>query len=307
MEKYAPKQSIMKRIYDGRYLYLLALPGILFFVIFKFLPLAGVVISFKEFNFYDGIFGSPWVGLEHYRRLFSNAQFPKLLRNTLTISIMNLLIYFPIPIILSLMLNEVKNSKFKRVMQSIVYLPHFLSWVIIVSITYLLFSQTTGIINMVIETLGGDKVNFLQNVKTFYPAVILQRIWKESGWGTIVILAAITNIDPQLYEAASVDGASRFQQIWHITLPGIRSTIVTLFILQVGTIMNVGFEQIYLMRNSAVAEVADVFETYVFRIGVEGGEYSYTTAVGFFKSVVSLILVVISNKVAKSLGEEGVY
>lgn len=307
MGKHCSSRSLSKRIYDGRYLYLLALPAILFFIVFKLLPLGGVVISFKDFNFYKSVFGSPWVGLTHFKRLFSNPDFPKLLRNTLTISILNLVFYFPIPILLSLMLNEVRNFKFKRAMQSIVYLPHFLSWVIVVSITSLLFSQTNGIVNMILESIGMEKYNFLQNPDVFYPMVVIQQIWKESGWGTIIILAAISGIDVQLYEAAAADGANRLKQIWHITLPGIRSTIVTLFILQVGSIMNVGFEQIYLLRNSAVSDIAEVFETYVFRIGIEGGEFSYTTAVGIFKSVVALILVIIANKVAKSLGEEGVY
>ena len=215
--------------------------------------------------------------------------------------------FFPLPIILSLLLNEVNNEVFKRVIQSIVYLPHFLSWVIIAGISFLLLSQSSGVINMMMESMGLPKYDFLTNADTFWGLLVLQNIWKETGWGTIIILAAITGVDTQLYEAAKIDGANRWRQTWHITLPAIRSVILVLLILRLGNIMDVGFEQVFLMSNGAVARVADVFETYVYRNGIGQGQFSYSTAVGLFKSVVGLILVVLANRLAKRIGEEGVY
>jgi len=230
-----------------------------------------------------------------------------LFRNTMMISLLNLVFFFPLPIILSLLLNELSNKVYKRSLQSIVYLPHFLSWVIIAGISFLLLSESQGIINMLLERLGLPKYDFLTNPDTFWGLLVFQNIWKETGWGTIIILAAITAVDPQLYEAARIDGANRWRQTWHITLPAIRSVILVLLILRLGHIMDVGFEQVFLMSNGAVAEVADVFETYVYRNGIQNGQFSYTTAVGLFKSVVGLLLVVIANHLVKKLGEEGVY
>jgi len=290
-----------------RYLYLLALPGIVYFLIFKYVPMWGVVIAFQDYSPYLGMLQSKWVGFEHFVRFFSNPDFLVLFRNTMAISFLNLLFFFPLPIVLSLLLNEVTHQAFKRTIQSIVYLPHFLSWVIIVGITFLLLSQSSGIVNMLLEWAGFAKVDFLTNKDTFWALITAQNIWKETGWGTIIILAAIAAVDPQLYEAAKIDGASRLRQTWHITLPAIRNVIIVLLILRLGHIMDVGFEQIFLMMNGAVTEVADVFETYVYRNGIQNGQFSYSTAVGLFKSIVGLVLVILANKLAKKFGEEGVY
>ncbi|MCA0753520.1 ABC transporter permease subunit [Paenibacillus sp. N4] len=290
-----------------RYLYLLALPGILYFIVFKYVPMWGVVIAFQDYSPYLGMLQSKWVGFEHFVRFFSNPDFMILFRNTMMISLLNLLFFFPLPIVLSLLLNEVTHHAFKRTIQSIVYLPHFLSWVIIVGITFLLLSQSSGIVNMILQWLGFSSYDFLTNKDTFWMLLTFQNIWKETGWGTIIILAAITAVDPQLYEAAKIDGASRLRQTWHITLPAIRNVIIVLLILRLGHIMDVGFEQIFLMMNGAVTDVADVFETYVYRNGIQNGQFSYSTAVGLFKSIIGLILVIAANKLAKKLGEEGVY
>ncbi|WP_199614147.1 ABC transporter permease [Paenibacillus alkalitolerans] len=300
-------RALRSDIIRDKYLYLLVLPGVLYFLLFKYVPMWGIVIAFQEYSPYMGVFNSEWVGLDHFVRFFSNPDFMLLFRNTMMISLLNLLFFFPLPIVLSLLLNELNHEVFKRVIQSIVYLPHFLSWVIIAGISFLLLSQSSGIINMIIESLGYSRFDFLTNADTFWGLLVLQNIWKETGWGTIIILAAITGVDTQLYEAAKIDGASRWRQVWHITLPGIRSVILVLLILRLGHIMDVGFEQVFLMSNGAVAHVADVFETYVYRNGIQQGQFSYSTAVGLFKSVVGLILVILANRLAKRIGEEGVY
>jgi len=300
-------QKLWHDLKRDKFLYLLIAPGVLYFLVFKYLPMWGVIISFQDYSPYLGILKSPWVGFDHFQRFFSNPDFLIIFRNTMVISLLNLLFFFPLPIVLSLLLNEVRNRYFKSIIQSIVYLPHFLSWVIIVGISFLLLSQTSGIINMLIQYFGFSKFDFLTNSKVFWIVLTAQNIWKETGWGTIIILAAITAVDQQLYEASKIDGAGRFKQMWHITLPGIRNVIIVLLILRLGNIMDVGFEQVFLMMNGAVANVADVFETYVYRNGVQNGQFSYSTAVGLFKSIVGLVLVIIANKFAKKFGEEGVY
>jgi putative aldouronate transport system permease protein len=296
--------SALKR---DRYLYLLAMPGLLYFLLFRYGPMWGVLISFQEYSPYLGLMNSPWVGFEHFERLFSGSDFWLLFRNTMAINILNLLFFFPLPIVMSLMLNEVRNEVYKRTVQSIVYLPHFLSWVIIVGITFLFFSKGEGVVNDFLVAIGAEKFDFLTNKDLFWVMLTLQSIWKDAGWGTIIFLAAIAGVDPQLYEAAKMDGAGRLKQMWHVTLPAIRSVIIILLILRIGHIMDVGFEQVFLMMNGAVSEVADVFDTYVYRLGVTQGQLSYSTAVGLFKSVVGLLLVVGANRLAKKFGEEGVY
>ncbi|MEF3306145.1 ABC transporter permease [Paenibacillus sp. GYB003] len=290
-----------------KYLYLLALPGIVYFIIFKYVPVGGLVIAFQNYSPYFGIMQSEWVGLEHFQRFFSNDDFVLLLRNTLMISLLNLVFFFPLPIVLSLMLNELRSMAYKRFVQTVVYIPHFLSWVLISGLTYLMLSQSEGLVNKIIHELGGSRIGFLTHPDYFWGLLTAQVMWKEAGWGTIIFLAAIAGVDPQLYEAAVVDGAGRFRKMWHITLPAIRNVIVILFILRLGSVMDVGFEQVYLMMNGAVSSVADVFDTYVYRNGVQQGEFSYSTAIGLFKSIVGIVLVVAANKLAKRFGEEGVY
>ncbi|MFD0676735.1 MULTISPECIES: ABC transporter permease [unclassified Paenibacillus] len=307
LDKKMKQRTLFSDLRRDKYLYMLVLPGVLFFILFKYVPMWGIIIAFQEYSPYAGVWNSDWVGLEHFIRFFSNPDFLLIFRNTMVISLLNLVFFFPLPIILSLLLNEVNNQFFKSILQSIVYLPHFLSWVIIVGISFLLLSQTSGVVNMMMVSLGFPKYDFLTNTDTFWGMLVAQNIWKETGWGTIIILAAITAVDPQLYEAAKMDGANRWLQAWHVTLPGIRSVILVLLILRLGHIMDVGFEQVFLMNNGAVAQYADVFETYVYRNGIQSGQFSYSTAVGLFKSVVGLVLVVLANKLAKRIGEEGVY
>jgi len=302
------KMSVLwRRIKRYKWMYLLALPGLLYFIIFKYLPMWGLLLAFKDYNPYVGFLASEWVGFEHFTSFFSNGEFWKLLRNTLSISFLNLLFFFPAPIILSLMLNEVRHTVFKRVTQTIVYLPHFLSWVIIVSFTFLFFSLDIGLVNKAISALGFEKVAILSEPKYFYGLIVGQTIWKEVGWGTIIFLAAMAGVDSQLYEAARVDGASRLRQIWHITLPAIRPTIVILMILKLGDTLDVGFEQILLMLNPMVQNVGDVFDTYVYRQGILNANFSYSIAVGLFKSIVGLVLVVGANALAKRYGDDSLF
>lgn len=290
-----------------KYLYLLALPGLLFFFLFKYIPMGGIVISFQNYSPFAGITGSEWVGLEHFQRFFSNPEFMLLFRNTMAINIMNLVLFFPLPILLSLLLNELRSVLYKRLVQSIVYMPHFLSWVIIAGLTFLLFAKGEGLVNKILESLGASRMDVLTNPDTFWLMLTLQSIWKECGWGTILFLAAMAGIDPQVYEAAKIDGANRLHQMWHITLPGIRNVVIILLILRLGHMMDVGFEQVFLMYNGAVSEVAEVFDTYVYRVGIQQAQFSYSTAAGLFKSVVGLLMVVMANWIAKRMGEEGVY
>lgn len=300
-------QLSMKELMRDKYLYLLALPGALYFLIFKYIPMGGILIAFQEYSPFQGFFHSKWVGFDQFARFFTGNDFFLLFRNTMMISLLNLVFFFPVPIALSLLLNEARNLKFKSAIQSIVYLPHFFSWVIIAGMTFLLFSQTGGIVNSLLVQMGFGKIDFLTNPNYFWVMLTIQSIWKEAGWGTVIFLAAIAGADPALYEAAKMDGANRLQQMWHITLPAIKNVIITLLILRLGQVMDVGFEQVYLMTNSAVSSVSDVFETYVFRMGVQNGQFSFTTAVGLFKSVVGLILVMGTNHLAKKFGENGLY
>jgi putative aldouronate transport system permease protein len=290
-----------------KYLYLLALPGLFFFLLFKYVPMWGIVIALQNYSPFAGITGSPWVGLENFHRFFSNPDFMLLFRNTMAINLLNLVFFFPLPIMLSLLLNEVRGLFYKRAVQTIIYMPHFLSWVIISSLTFLLFAKGSGLINKILVAAGAGKIDVLTDPHLFWIMLTVQSIWKECGWGTILFLAAMAGIDPQVYEAAKIDGAGRVRQMWNITLPAIRNVIVILLILRLGHMMDVGFEQVFLMYNGAVSQVAEVFDTYVYRVGIQQAQFSYSTAVGLFKSVVGLLLVVAANRIAKKMGEDGIY
>ncbi|MEK3721569.1 ABC transporter permease [Paenibacillus sp. FSL H8-0034] len=298
---------LWNRMVQHKYMYLLALPGILFFLIFKFAPMWGLLLAFKEYNPYSGFAGSEWVGFKHFTELFTDKNFYIMLRNTFAINIFGLVFMFPLPIILGLMLNEVRHEVFKRINQSIVYLPHFLSWVVVASMTFFVLSTDVGIINKLITDSGGESIAFLSNPNYFWGMITLQSMWKEVGWGTIIFLAAMAGVDPQRYEAAVVDGASRWRQIWHITLPAIRPTIFILLILRLGHMADVGFEQILLMMNPLVSSLAEVFDTYSYTQGILKGQISTGVTVGMFKGVVGFILVMVSNYVVKKLGHDGIY
>ncbi|WP_156762157.1 ABC transporter permease [Microbacterium karelineae] len=294
-------------VWRHRTLYLMIVPGIVYFLIFKYLPMGGLVMAFQDFTPYLGVFGSPWVGFEHFVRFFTEDTFLLLLGNTVTVSLLLLLFAFPIPIVLALLLNEVRTKVFQRTVQTVIYLPHFMSWVIVVSLFYVLFTTDGGSINNVIESLGGEPIAFLTDPAWLRPMYVAQEVWKTAGWGTIVYLAAMTAVDMQLYEAAEIDGAGRWRQTWHITLPAIRPTIIVMFILSIGDFLELGFEHMFLVLNSLNREVGEIFDTYVYVTGIQNGQMSYAAAVGLFKGLVGLLLVIMANKMAKRFGEEGVY
>ncbi len=247
------------------------------------------------------------MGLKHFDRLFNDSNFLILFRNTLILAAYNILFFFPLPIVIALMLNELRREIIKRFIQTLIYIPHFMSWVVVVGIAYMFFTTEGGIANELLVQMGGEKINFLISNDWFRTMITAEVVWKETGWGTIIFLAALSGVDPQLYEAARMDGANRFRQMWHITLPAIRSTIIILLILRLGHFLDNGFEQIFLMLNAMNRDVGEVFDTYVYSVGISQGQYSFSTAVGLFKSVVGLILVVIANYSAKKFGEEGIY
>jgi putative aldouronate transport system permease protein len=302
-----PQPALSKRLYRYRYVYLLAAPGILYYLIFKIVPMWGISLAFLKYSPYAGVMKSPWVGLKYFRELVTARVFPLMVRNTLVINLISLAFFFPLPILLSVMLNECRSESFKRLNQSIVYMPHFLSWVVVVSLTYFLLSTDVGVINKILFTMGYEQITFLSNPKLFYWIIVIQSIWRDTGWGTIIFLAALSGVDPQLYEAAVMDGASRMRQIWHITLTSIRPTIVTLLIIRIGHMADVGFEQMLLMQNPLVMSVAEVFDTYSFNQGILRGQLSFGVAVGLFKNVVGLTLIVIANQAARRSGHSGLY
>jgi putative aldouronate transport system permease protein len=283
------------------------LPGFLFFIIFKYLPMGGLVIAFQEYDPFEGFQGSPWIGMDNFQRLFTDPDFWVLLKNTMLLSGLNLFLFFPAPIVFGVLLNEVGRAWFRRTVQTIIYMPHFLSWVIVVSITVVLFATQDGGINNLLVSMGFERIELLTSPDYFRFLYVAQNIWKETGWNAIIFLAALAAIDPTLYEAAVVDGANRWKQVWHITLPALKSTIIILFILRLGQIMELGFEHVLLLQNPVNLSVADVFDTYVYRTGVLQGNFSYSTAVGIFKSVIGLVLIVLANRLAKAFGQEGVY
>jgi len=283
------------------------LPGVAYFAIFKYAPMYGITIAFQDYLPFLGFSGSPWVGLKHFQELFGSPDFGRLMANTLILALLNALIAFPAPIIVALMLNEVRIRFVKRAVQSLIYIPHFLSWTIVASLTYLLFALDTGAVTHLMNSIFHTDFNFLADPHWFRPLIILQTLWKSTGWGTILYLAALAGVDENLYEAARIDGANRWRQTWHITLPGIRSTVVIMAILMTGNLLDTGFEQIYLMTNSLNRDVADVFDTYVYYIGITQGAYSYSTAVGLFKAVVGIILIFGSNWLARRLGQTGLF
>jgi len=301
--------SLWKYVIQNKALYLMLIPAMIFYVVFKFIPLGGSVIAFQDYNIFKGIGGSQWVGLKWFKYMFTSSNFLQVLTNNLIISFYQIVFSFPAPIIIAILLNEIHNMSFKRVVQTTIYLPHFLSWTIVAGIAYMLLSSQTGMVNSLLVNLNiVDKpVNFLQNPDYVRPIIVLTGIWKECGWNTIVILASLTSISPTLYEAARIDGAGRWKQCLYITIPGLMPAVITLLLLRVGSIMDLGFEPIYPFVNSLTASKADVFDTYTYTVGVINGQYSMTTAIGLFKSIVGLVLLLGSNKLCKTLTDESLF
>ena len=303
-----------RQIVQYRWLYLMLLPAMLYYIFFKFMPIYGLRIAFMDYIPGIGQVGSnAWY--HNFEVFFKSADFRKLMVNTFSLAIYNICLYFPVPLLLALLLNEIRSDAYKRTVQSLVYLPHFLSWAVIASLVLILFGPAPrGLLNNFLQVNGMQQIPITYSTGWFRPLYIMELIWKEAGWGTIIYLAALSGVDEQLYEAAVIDGASRFQQLLHITLPSIKSTIVILLILRMGQFLESGFDQIYLMVNSLNREVATVFDTYIYEVGLLGSKtppgvraFSYSAAVGLFRSVISLVLVLATDRIAKWLGEEGLY
>lgn len=296
-------KNLFGEIWKYKLIYLLLLPGALYYAIFKFVPMWGVLIAFENYSPYSGVWGSQWVGLQNFITFFNNSVFLRLVTNSLILSLINIVFYFPIPIVLALLLNEIQISVFKKVVQTVVYIPHFISWIVVASITFMLLGQTDGAITNLIHSITGIRIDFLGNYHYFRGIITIQSIWKDCGWGTVLFLAAIAGIDPQLYEAAAIDGAGRFRQMMHVTLPALKSTIIILLIMRMGGFLDNGFDQIFNMQNPLNHNVSDVFDTYVYTLGITNGQLSYSAAIGVFKSIVGLILIMTSNFFARKFSD----
>jgi putative aldouronate transport system permease protein len=309
-----PKDGWLKRagrqLWKFRFYYLLAAPGILYFIIFHYLPMFGIVIAFKDvspFGGVQGIIDAPWVGLKHFDRFLNSFFFWDVMENTIAISGLKILFGFPAPIIFALLLNEVMRVRFKRMVQTISYLPHFISWVVVSGLISALIGTSGGVLTEFLNDVTGRQWSFLTNPEYFRWVLVLSHVWKTIGWSSIIYLAAMSNIDTHLYEAAAIDGANRFQQARYITIPSVAFVIVILFIFEVGHILDAGFEQILLLYSPAVYSVSDIIDTYVYREGLLGLKYSFAAAVGLFKAVLSLFLVLGANTLARRLGQPGIW
>ena len=301
------RQIFWRRLWRDRFFALMILPVVIYYIFFSYYPMYGVLIAFENYMPSKGITGSEWVGLANFRQFFGGIFFWRLLRNTLLISVYTLVFGFPVPIIFALMLNEFRDGVFKRSIQTLSYLPHFISMVVICGMIINFLSPSGGIFNALIKMCGGKPVNFLGKPQYFRTIYVVSGIWQEFGWGSIIYIAALSGVDPQLYEAARIDGAGKFKQMLYVTLPSIKNTMIVLLILNVGNMMSVGFEKIILLYNSATYDTADVISSYVYRMGLQSLQYSYSAAVGLFNSVINVILLVGSNAVAKRLSGNGIW
>lgn len=290
----------------NRSLYLMIIPVLIFFILFHYKPMYGAIIAFKDYTPALGIAESPWVGWDNFTRFFSSVYFGRLIRNTILLSFYSLLFGFPASIILALLLNEVKNKKFKGLTQTVTYLPHFISMIVVTGML-VDFSMTSGLFNDIIELFGGERSPLLQNPDLYRTIYVASGIWQEIGWGSIIYLSALSGVDSQLYEAAQIDGAGKWKQLIHVTLPGIAPTIIIMFILKMGTLMNMGYEKTILLYNPATYETADIISSYIYRIGLLEQDWSYSTAIGLFNSVINLGLLLITNKIARKCGETSLW
>ena len=298
---------LWRRIWAARYLYLMFLPVFLYYVIFRYGPMLGLSIAFKNYNAFLGFDKSPWVGFKYFEQFFNSVYLWRLVRNTLLINLYDLLFNFPAAIILALLINEVQKRRFKKTVQTITYLPYFISSVVIASMVVQFLSPSSGIINNLIASLGGERQYFMVQPESFRTLYTLMNLWKSIGWNSIIFLAAISGINGELYEACMVDGGGYLRRMWHITLPGIASTIVVLLIMRLGHVMDAGYETILLLQNNANLETSDVIGTYVYRRGLKGGEYSYGTAVGMFQSVIGFALVIFANWLSRRYSETSLW
>jgi len=300
-------RGTVKQVRKNWQLYLLFLPVLLYFIVFHYVPMYGVQIAFKDFIANKGILESPWVGFKHFERFFNSFYFWRIIKNTLGIGLYELIVGFPIPIILALMINEARSGRFRRFIQTVTYAPHFLSTVVVVGMIMMFLSPVSGLVNFIITSFGGEPIAFMTEPSWFKSIYVWSGVWQSMGWSSIIYLAALAGIDPQLHEAAKVDGAGWFRRIWHINLPGIAPTMIILLILNIGSILGVGFEKVFLMQNSLNMEASDVIATNVYRSGILGAQYSYSAAVGLFNSVVNFIMLITVNRIARRVSETSLW
>lgn len=302
MHTASPRQgSFRKRIYRDRHLILMSIPAVAFYLIFSYIPMTGIVIAFKNFQPGLGLYTGEWVGMKWFNRFFSSVYFERLLRNTFLLSFYSLLFGFPVPILFALCISEVRNIRVKRAIQTISYLPYFFSTVIVVGMVRNFLSINDGIVNDIIEMLGGERINFFMRADWFRTIYVCTSIWQHFGFSSIIYIAAIIGISPELYESASLDGINKFQEVWYITLPMIKPTVLILFLLEIGNLMSVGYERVYLMYNPSTYETADVISTYVYRQGIEMTKYSFSAAIGLFNSVMNFAFVFTANCITKKM------
>lgn len=291
----------------NKWIYLMLVPVILYFAVFCYVPMYGAIIAFKNYNVAKGIIGSDWAGFKWFTQFFTSYQFPRLMKNTLLLSFQNIIWGFPMPIIFALLINEIRNNFFKRTVQTITYLPHFISMVVVCSLIRIAVAEG-GFVTSFLAMFGVENTNLLARPENFRTIYIVSGIWQEVGWGTIIYLSALTAIDPSLYEAARIDGAGKWRQTLHITIPGILPTIVIMLILRIGQLMGIGYEKVMLLESTIIRETSDIISTYVYRVGLlEGGQYSYTTAIGLFNSLINVILLVTANRVSNKLSGQGLW
>ncbi|WP_373229246.1 ABC transporter permease [Cohnella sp.] len=304
-----PRRGIGHTFWQQRYLMILTLPAVIWLIIFSYFPMYGVIIAFQDYNPIQGFIRSPWLGWDNYSELFNDPTFISSLNTTLKISIYKLLFGFPAPIILALLLNEIRSARFKKLVQSLTYLPYFVSWVLVAGFMYTLLSPETGILTQLLAFVGliDSNTMVMGNTNTFMSLVVISDIWKNIGWNSIIFLAAIAGIDTQLYEAAVVDGAGRFKRIWYITLPALKPTIIILLIFSVGGLINSNFDQMYVLQNSMTQDAANVLSIYAYKSGIILGRFSYGTAVGLFQSVVAFVMVLGANYTSRKLTEESLF
>lgn len=301
------KRSFWKDLVRDKYLILMILPVIIIFFLYNYLPMLWNIIAFEKYSIRKGIFGSQWVGLKHFEKFFNSPYCVRVIRNTFVISFTDLILGWPVPIIFALLLNEVKNVRTKRIIQTCSYLPHFISVVVVVGMMRIFFHGSNGIVNKLILQMGGEAIPFFSRADCFVPLYVFSGMWQNFGWDSIIYFSAISSIDPEIYEAAIVDGAGRWRKMFSVTLPSIAPTVITLLILRIGWLMSVGFEKIILMYNEATYETADVISTYVYRVGLLNADFSYGTAIGLFNCLVSVVLLVSANFVSKKLTETSIF
>lgn len=307
MDSSLSKTGWLKKVLGSWQLYLFLLPTLIYLVLFQYMPMYGIQLAFKYYNPADGIWNSPWIGLENFERFFNSYYFWRLIKNTLFLNLYNLVVGFPFPIILALIMNELKNERFKKMVQTTLYAPHFVSVVVIVGILNVFFNTSNGLVNLTLKNLGMEEIPFLASASIFPSLYVFSGLWQNAGWNSIIYIAALSGVDPQLHEAAQIDGASRIKRILHINIPSLLPTATILFILEAGKMMNVGFEKVFLMQNAMNKETAEVISTFVYTQGLVNMEYGFSTAVGLFNNLINIILLLIFNGISKKVNDSSLF